>query len=64
MNPFAVFARLLAPRVTPEAIRLEIFLLGARHRGEPLGGALLELRSAGLAPDRGRLLRAVVHQLS
>ena len=64
MNPFAVIARLLAPRVSPEAIRLEIFLLGARHRGEALGGALLELKSAGLAPDRGRLLRAVVAQLS
>jgi hypothetical protein len=64
MNPISALVRLLAPGVKPEAIRMEIFLLGSRHHGEALEGARLELRSAGLEPGRGRLLRAVISHLS
>lgn len=64
MNLFDLLGRLLAPPVTPEAIRLEIYLLGARHRGEALSGARRELKLPGLEPGRMRLLRAVVSQLS
>lgn len=64
MNPFAAFARMLAPAVPPQAIRMEIFQLGSRHQGDPLAGALVELKSARLDSDRLRLLRAVVDHLS
>ena len=57
------FASLMAPAVTPAAIRSEIYFLGSRYRGEALSGAEAELRSQGLSPVRSRLLRAVVHQL-
>jgi hypothetical protein len=56
--------QLLEPGVTPEAVRLEIFLLGTRHRGEALSGAMLELQERGLPAQRARLLRAAVDQLS
>jgi hypothetical protein len=55
--------RLFGPGVTPAAIRSEIFFLGARHRGDALGGAREELKSRRLDLDRSRLLRAVVDQL-
>jgi hypothetical protein len=64
MNLFAMIAGLLSPGVTPQEIRLEILNLGSRHRGEPLGGAILELNAAELAPERSRLLQAVVSQLT
>lgn len=44
-------------------IRAEIWSLGARHRGEPLVGALEELERPGLAPARTVLLRACVWKL-
>ena len=64
MNHFARCLRWLSPQVTDEAIRMEIFSLGARHRGEPLDGARLELRATRLDRDRSRLLRAVVERLT
>ena len=64
MNLLALFARLREPAITAESIRSEIFFLGSRHQGEPLRGALEELKSAGLPPRRTRLLRAVVQQLT
>jgi len=63
MNLTDLIARLLAPVVTPEAVRLEIYLLGSRHRGEALAAALQELKSTGLSPARSSLLRAVVRRL-
>lgn len=44
-------------------IRAEIWRLGARHRGEPLDGALAELNTAGLPAARVVLLRACVQKL-
>jgi hypothetical protein len=48
----------------PNALRAEIFMLGNRHRGEPLAGALLELAEAGISSERRRLLEAVVRKLN
>jgi len=45
------------------AVRSEIWSLGARHRGSPLGGALGELKEANLTPARAQLLRACVREL-
>jgi len=45
------------------AIRAEIWNLGARHRGEPLEGALAELGAPGLSPARTVLLRACIQKL-
>jgi hypothetical protein len=64
MNLFAHIARRFAPSATPEEIRMEIYLLGSRHRGEALAGAALELKTPGLTLDRSRLLHAVVNKLS
>ncbi|MFI4974523.1 MAG: hypothetical protein ACHP84_08295 [Caulobacterales bacterium] len=64
MTLLARIARLFTPTVTAEEIRMEVYLLGSRHRGEPLGGAILELQVAGLAPGRSRLLHAVIDHLS
>lgn len=44
-------------------VRAEIWSLGVRHRGEPLEGALQELRKGALAPGRAALLKACVQQL-
>ena len=64
MNLLDRIARQFAPSATPEEIRMEIYLLGSRHRGEALAGAALELKTPGLTLDRLRLLHAVVNQLS
>jgi len=64
MKFFDRIARRFAPDATPEQIRMEIYLLGCRHRGEPLAGAALELQAPGLPLERLRLLHAVVNQLS
>jgi hypothetical protein len=48
---------------TEAAIRSEIWSLGARHRGEPLEGALAELKASGLSAERAQLLNACVRQL-
>jgi len=44
-------------------VRAEVWKLGARHRGEPLEGALAELKDASVSPARSALLRACVQQL-
>jgi hypothetical protein len=63
MSFLTFFAGLVAPAVTPDAIRSEIYFLGSRHHGEALSGALAELGEPDLGPGRSRLLRAVVAQL-
>ncbi len=60
----SLFAGLTAlVTVAPHAVRAEIYSLGARHKGEPLAGALMELKATNLPPGRARLLRAAVRQL-
>jgi len=53
------------PALTPDDadVRSEVWRLGTRHRGEPLQGALEELKAADLTPERARLLRACVRRL-
>jgi hypothetical protein len=63
MRPLTLLARLLGRPDTAEGVRLEILLLGGRHRGDALGGAIEELKAPGLEPRRARLLRAVVLNL-
>ena len=53
-----------APGVTTVKLRQEIFALGGRHLGDPLAGALLELKDPELTPERRSLLRAVVAHLT
>ncbi|MBW8813001.1 MAG: hypothetical protein JF588_06205 [Caulobacterales bacterium] len=49
--------------VTDAEVRSEIWSLGTRHRGQPLEGALDELRAEDLPPARALLLRACVRKL-
>ena len=63
MHLLTFLARLLGRAESSEGVRLEILLLGGRHRGDVLGGAIEELRAPRLDPSRARLLRAVVHHL-
>ncbi|MDB5497681.1 MAG: hypothetical protein JWP28_1712 [Phenylobacterium sp.] len=49
--------------VTQAEVRAEVWRLGARHRGEPLEGALRELTDQSISPARASLLRACVQQL-
>lgn len=49
--------------VTPAQVRAEIWRLGARHRGEPLDGALKELRDPKTSADQASLLNACVQHL-
>jgi hypothetical protein len=58
-----ILAWLRQPRVSSAEVRAEIWKLGVRHRGQPLEGALAELKTPGLSAERGGLLRAVVRQL-
>ena len=58
-----LFGWLRGQRPTPANLRMEIFALGGRHMGDPLKGALDELRAPGLSQQRSRLLHAVVRQL-
>jgi hypothetical protein len=46
--------------VSDAEVRAEIWRLGARHLGEPLEGALLELSCSNLSRGRDELLRACV----
>lgn len=48
---------------TEADIRAEIWNLGARHFGQPLKGALDELKAPGLPPRRTVLLRACIVKL-
>jgi hypothetical protein len=49
--------------VSDADVRAEIWRLGTRHLGEPLKGALLELKSSDLPHSRDQLLRACVKKL-
>jgi hypothetical protein len=49
--------------VTPAEVRAEIWRLGSRHRGEPLDGALKELRDPGISAVQTSLLNACVQHL-
>ena len=44
-------------------IRSEVWKLGVRHRGEPLDGALAELKAGDLSAQRSQLLHACVRQM-
>ena len=63
MNLKDFFLLFPAPPVSAAAIRAEIFFLGGRHQGEPLRGAIEELKAPGLERDRMKLLEAVVRHL-
>ncbi|HZZ34454.1 MAG TPA: hypothetical protein VFE03_01920 [Caulobacteraceae bacterium] len=63
MNLKDFFLLFPAPPVSSAAIRAEIFFLGGRHRGEPLLGAIEELKAPGLERDRMKLLEAVIRHL-
>ncbi len=54
---------LRAPSVSPGKLRQEIYMLGGRHKGDALGGALIELKADDLTAERRALLRAVVSHL-
>ena len=64
MTLLGALGRLFARPASPDAVRAEIFFLGNRYRGEPLAGAIEELRAPSLGRDRERLLRAVVASLT
>jgi hypothetical protein len=49
--------------VTAAQLRQEIFALGGRHMGDPLNGAIIELKDEALSYERRRLLDAVVAHL-
>jgi hypothetical protein len=49
--------------VSEREVRAEIWRLGTRHRGQPLEGALDELKAPGLPSGRVQLLRACVRKL-
>lgn len=51
------------PKLPPNAVRAEIYLLGGRHMGEPLAGAVLELADRRISKARRNLLEAVVRAL-
>jgi len=59
----SLFSWLRGQHPTAANLRMEIFALGGRHMGDPLKGALDELRAPGLTLQRTRLLQAVVRQL-
>lgn len=44
-------------------VRAEVWSLGVRHHGEPLEGALGELKAGGLSSERAQLLQACVRKL-
>jgi hypothetical protein len=44
-------------------VRSEVWSLGVRHAGEPLSGALAELKAGGLSAERAQLLQACVRKL-
>ena len=49
--------------VTEADVRAEIWKLGTRHRGQPLEGALEELKAPDLPAREASLLRACVRKL-
>jgi len=44
-------------------VRSEVWKLGVRHLGEPLDGALAELKAGDLSAERAQLLHACVRQM-
>lgn len=58
-----LFSWLSPLAVSPAEVRAEVWKLGVRHYGEPLKGALEELRGPMLSSDRAALLRACVAKL-
>jgi hypothetical protein len=59
----SLFSWIGASGVSDADVRSEVWSLGARHRGEPLAGALEELKSSDLSSERAQLLRACVRKL-
>jgi len=49
--------------VSDAEVRSEIWRLGSRHLGEPMQGALSELKATDLPAGRAALLRACVRKL-
>ena len=49
--------------VSDAEVRSEVWSLGVRHRGEPLTGALAELKAGDLSAERAQLLQACVRKL-
>ncbi len=60
----SLFDLLRGQAVSAGQLRQEIYLLGGRHRGDALAGALLELKESDLTVERRALLRAVVRHLA
>jgi hypothetical protein len=54
----------MGEKVTEEAVRRAIFLLGGANHGDALGGARLELSGRGVTAERRRLLEAVIRELA
>lgn len=51
------------PSTAAAEVRAEIWRLGGRHAGEPLKGAMAELKNPELPAARATLLRACVEKL-
>ena len=49
--------------VSAAEVRAEIWRLGTRHRGDPLQGALKELKAPDLPARQAMILRACVRKL-
>lgn len=63
MSGMGLFSWFSGRSVDAAEVRAEIWRLGTRHLGQPLEGALDELRSPNLTPQRATLLRACVSKL-
>jgi hypothetical protein len=59
----SLFSWMSAGGVSEADVRSEVWKLGARHLGEPLEGALRELKAPDLSAERAQLLRACVRKL-
>jgi len=53
----------LPSRVSEAEVRAEVWNLGVRHYGEPLAGALEELKSGQPSAERAQLLHACIRNL-
>ena len=53
----------LPSRVSEAEVRAEVWNLGVRHHGEPLAGALEELKTGQPSAERAQLLHACVRKL-
>jgi hypothetical protein len=58
-----LFSWMSGSAVSEADVRAEVWKLGARHLGEPLAGALAEIKAGGLSPERSQLLHACVKSL-